>query len=213
MKKILFFIILLLLLYIFRTQLLTGYARLFTINTATEGADVMIIMSGNIDTRPDYAARLYHEGYANKVFLTQEKNWNEKLSPYVLARNAYAELNLLKLKVPVQFLPTTHKEGAMSTYDEALDAVDYLKKNPGEQHLIVVTDKPHTYRTYYAFKKVFNANGLGYIQLEMAAAPNDIFDETNWFTTEKGIIYYLEESVKVVMYWLGLGGTTLVLPH
>jgi len=213
MKKILFFIILLLLLYIFRAELLTSYARLFTINTATEGADVMIIMSGNIDTRPDYAARLYHDGYANKVFLTQEKNWNEKLSPYVLARNAYAEMSLLKLKVPVQFLPTTHKEGATSTYDEALDVVDYLKKNPKQQHLIVVTDKPHTYRTYYAFNKALTANGLAHIQLEMAAAPNDIFDESNWFTTEKGIIYYLEESVKVLMYWLGLGGTTLVVPH
>ena len=213
MKKLLVFIILLLLLYIFRAQLLSGYARLFTVDTATQGADAMIIMSGNIDTRPAYAAKLYHEGYARRVFLTQEKNWHGHLSPYVEARNAYAELQLLESKVPVEILPTTHDEGGMSSYDEAIDAADFLKKNPGILHLIVVTDMPHTYRTYYAFNKVFQANGLDYIQLEMAAAPNDVFDESNWFTTEKGIMYYLEESIKVLMYWLDLQNPSLVIPR
>lgn len=213
MKKFLFVVILLLLAYIFRAELLTGYARLFTVNNATQGADAMIIMSGNIDTRPDYAARLYHVGYANEVFLTQEKNWHNELSPYVEARNAYAELNLLEKKVPVQFLPTTHKEGAMSTFDEAYDVADYVKNNPAILHLIVVTDAPHTYRTEYTFKKVFEAQGIGHIRLEMAAAPNDVFDETNWYTTEKGIIYYLEESVKMLIYWFSNGSTDLVEPR
>lgn len=173
----------------------------------------MIVMSGNIDTRPDYAAKLYHEGYAGKVFLTQEKNWEGKWSPYVEARNAYAEQNLLEQKVPVKFLPSTHEEGAMSTFDEAYDAVDYLKKNPDLQHLILVTDAPHTYRTFYAFNKVFKDNGLGHIRLEMAAAPNDVFDETSWYTTEKGIIYYIEESLKTLLYWFTMGSTTLVAPR
>lgn len=213
MKKLLFFIILVLLLYIFRTDLLTAYARLFTVNTATQGADAMIIMSGNIATRPDYAAKLYHEGYATEVFLTREKNWNKRFSPYVEARNKYAELHLLELEVPVQFLPSIHEEGNMSTFDEVYDTVDFLKKNPSLQHLIIVTDAPHTYRTWYAFDKVFKNNGLGHIRLEMAAAPNDVFDETNWYTTEKGIIYYIEESLKTVIYWFTMSSTTLVTPR
>lgn len=212
MKKLLLLIILLLLLYIFRADLLTAYARLFTVNDATQGADVMVIMSGNIDTRPVYAAELYHDGYAQKVFLTTEKNWNGKMSPYVEARNAYAEMQLLELEVPVQILPSTFEEGSMSTFDEAYDVADYLLQNPGEQHLILVTDAPHTYRTRYAFKKVFEEKGLSHIQLEMAAAPNDVFDETNWYTTEKGIIYYLLESVKMLVYWFTLGSTDLVDP-
>jgi hypothetical protein len=170
-------------------------------------------MSGNIDTRPKYAAKLYHDGYANEVYLTSEKDWNGKLSPYVQARNAYAELQLLELKVPVQFLPTTFKDGTMSTFDEAYDVADYLKKNPAVLHIIVVTDAPHTYRTYYAFKKVFKAQGLDHIRLEMAAAPNEVFDETNWYTTEQGILYYLEESVKMLVYWFNMGSSTLVEPR
>jgi len=213
MKKFLVFIILLLLLYIFRVDLLTGYARLFTVNTATEGADAMIIMSGNIDTRPAYAAKLYHQGFAKRVFLTVEKNWHDELTPYVEARNTYARRYLMELNVPVEWLPSTHAEGAMSSMDEALDTVDFLKKNPHVRHLIILTDAFHTYRTFYAFNKVFQANSLGHIQLEMAAAPNDVFDESNWFTTEKGLIYYFEESIKQLFYWANMANTSLVVPR
>ncbi len=213
MKKFLVFIIAILLLYIFHGDLLTAYARLFTVNTATEGADAMIVMSGNIDTRPAYAAKLFHEGYAKRVFLTVEKNWNNELSPYVEAKNAYAWRQLIELKVPVEWLPSTHEEGAMSSMDEALDTVDFLKNNTDVLHLIIVTDTPHTYRTFYAFNKVLKANNLGHVRLEMAAAPNKFFDESNWFETEIGLIYYFEESVKMLFYWANMANTSLVDPR
>jgi uncharacterized SAM-binding protein YcdF (DUF218 family) len=213
MKKFLVFIIIILLLYISRADLLAAYARLFTVNTATEGADAMIIMSGNIDTRPAHAAKLYHEGYAKRVFLTVEKNWHDQLTPYVEARNTYARRFLLDSSVPVEWLPSTHEEGAMSSMDEALDVADFLKNNPDIRHLIIVTDAPHTYRTLYAFNKVFEANGLGHIQLEMAAAPNDVFDESNWYTTEKGLIFYFEEPIKVLFYWVNMANSSLVVPR
>jgi hypothetical protein len=49
------------------------------------------------------------------------------------------------------------------------------------------------------------------VRLEFAAAPNDIFDETNWYKTEKGLIFYFEETVKTLMYWLGLANTSMVV--
>ena len=89
----------------------------------------------------------------------------------------------------------------------------YLKQHPDELHLILVTDAPHTYRTYYAFNKVFEANGLDYVRLEMAAAPNDVFDESNWYTTEKGLLYYIQETIKVLIYWLDMQNSSLVIPR
>lgn len=212
MKKLLFLVIVVLLLYIFRADWLSAYARLFTINNATDGSDVMIILSGNIDTRPAYGAKLYHEGYAKRVFLTREKNFNGKFSPYVDAINAYAERQLKSMDVPVEFLPSTHDEGAMSTMDEALDTVAFLKANPDIIHVTLVTDAPHTYRSWYAFQKAFEANGLGHIDLKMAAAPNAIFDENNWYTTEKGLLYYFTESIKVLMYWVNLENNPNITP-
>jgi uncharacterized SAM-binding protein YcdF (DUF218 family) len=211
MKKLLVFIILVLLLILFRAPLLGAYAKLFTVNNATQGADAMIIMSGNIDTRPRYAAKLYHEGYANRVLLTREKNWEGFASPYVEARNNYAEYFMLKNEVPVEWLPSLHEEGAMSSLDEALDTVAFLKANPNVLHLILVTDAFHSYRVNYLFNKVLKDNGLAYIRLEVAAAPNDVFDESNWFQTELGLTEYFKETVKVPMYWLGLANTTMVV--
>lgn len=212
MKKLLLLIILVLLLYIFHAQLLAAYARLFTVNNATEGADAMIILSGNIDTRPRYAAQLYQQGYAQRVFLTREKNWEGKFSPYVEARNAYAFAELERLGLPVEWLPSTHEDGAMSTMDEALDTVDFLSKNESVQHLILVTDAPHSYRTHYAFQQVLEDNGFGHIRLEMAAAPNDIFDESNWYKTEKGLLYYFSETIKLLFYWANMANTSLFEP-
>ena len=213
MKKVLTLIILLLMAYIFRGEILTAYARLFTVNNATDGADAMIIMSGNIDTRPAYAAELYHKGYAKRVFLTHEKNWLGDLSPYVEARNLYAHHALLKAEIPVEFLPGRHPEGAMSTLDEVYDVVDFLKQNEKILHIILVTDTPHSYRTHYIFNRIFKENGLGHIQLEVAAAPNDIFNEENWYQTEKGVVFYIEESIKVPFYWLNLADKNLVVPR
>jgi len=213
MKKLLVLIIFILLLYVFRVELLTAYARLFTVNNATQGADIMIVMSGNIDTRPEYAAKLYHEGYAKRVFLTREKNWYGELTPYVEARNAYAEMFLLESEVPVEFLPSIHAQGNMSTYDEAYDTLAYLKKNPQVLHIILVTDAAHSYRVNYAFKKVLKTNGLGHLQLEVAAAPNKVFDETNWFNSELGIVFYIQETIKVPLYWLTSASNKLVEPR
>jgi len=213
MKKLLFLIIVILLLGIFRGPILTAYANLFRLDTATQGADIMIVLSGNIATRPRHAAKLYDEGYANRVLLTREKNWEGFASPYVEDKNNYAEYYLLKHEVPVEFLPSTHEEGAMSTMDEALDTIDYLKQHTDILHVTLLTDAFHTYRAHYMFKKLFNANGLSYIQLEMAAAPNKLFDQTNWFKTEKGLVEYFKETIKVPMYWMGLANMPAVVAH
>jgi len=210
-RKLLILTIFLAVVFFFRAPLLTAYAKLFTVDDATQGADLMIVLSGNIDLRPKHAAKLYHEGYALKVFLTRERNWHGYASPYVDARNAYAELWMLEQQVPVEYLPTIHEEGAMSTMDEVLDTVAYVKQNPDILHIIVVTDTPHTYRASYAFKKVFRDNGLGHILIQMAAAPAEKFDETNWYTTELGLEYYFDETLKTLMYWIGLANTPMIV--
>ncbi len=209
--KLIFFCIVVGLLWFFRQPLLTAYAQLFTVNDATPGADMMVVLSGDIDVRPQYAAKLYHDDYALQVFLTREKNWMGYASPYVEARNHYAELWMLQNDVPVTFLPTIHKEGNMSTLDEVLDTLAYVKANPQIQHIIVVTDAFHSYRASYIFKKVFEVNGLEHIRIEMAAAPNAIFDETNWYKTEKGLEYYFDETIKTLMYWMGLANNPNII--
>jgi uncharacterized SAM-binding protein YcdF (DUF218 family) len=211
MKKFLFLIIVVLMLYIMRAEILTGYARLFTVNTASKGADAILVLSGRIETRPKYAARLFQEGYAPRLFLTQERDYTGEISEYVKARNFYARKQLEDRGVPVEIIPN-NKGGATSTFDEAYDVVDFLREQP-MQRLIIVTDAFHTRRALYAFEKVFKQEGMGHVKIEMAAAPNPVYDETNWYQTEKGIITYLLESIKMVFYFFNSANTTLVKPN
>jgi uncharacterized SAM-binding protein YcdF (DUF218 family) len=169
--------LLFLLLSVFSSQLLSAYARCFIVDTATKGADAILILSGNARTRPDKAAQLLLDGYAPKLYYTDQKAWQSKNSaiighPFRDAAKILATYNLQADIIP------SRKRGATSTFDEAHDFVVFLKENP-IQHVILVTDSYHTARAYYAFKKIMDLHGYTDLQLEMAAAPNELFNETS----------------------------------
>ena len=54
-------------------SILTAYAKFFTVNNATPGADVIVVLSGGKDTRIPRALKLFEEGYAPEIMLTDEK--------------------------------------------------------------------------------------------------------------------------------------------
>jgi len=103
-----------------------------------------------------------------------------------------------EMKVSVSYIMVPSlKGGATSTYDEAYDLRKYLHDHQ-IKHLILVTDAYHSRRALYAFSKVLQGLPL---QLEIAAAPNDKFNESTWWRSEGGILLYTKEAVKMVIYW------------
>ena len=52
--------------------------------------------------------------------------------------------------------------------------------------------------TRRAFEKVFDDSG---IEVQAAATPNDIFDATNWWTSDRGISSFVLETVKYPVYF------------
>ena len=61
-------------------SILTAYAKFFTVNNATPGADVIVVLSGGKDTRIPHALKLFEEGYAPEILLTDEKKRNIRFS-------------------------------------------------------------------------------------------------------------------------------------
>jgi uncharacterized SAM-binding protein YcdF (DUF218 family) len=204
MKKLLLFLILLIfsaaVVTIQYPSLLTRYARLFSVNNATRGADAMVVLSGGIIPRLPYAIELYQQGYAPRIILTQARHpnqrfmqvWGDEWSV------APAVMRSLNTKVNLVYLPSLKKGGVTSTFDEAYDLRDYCLKNKFH-HLIIVTDLNHTRRALLAFEKVLAGTG---IQVEAAGAPNDIFNESNWWQTDTGISAYIMEGIKYVVYFM-----------
>ncbi|MBC8257620.1 MAG: YdcF family protein [SAR324 cluster bacterium] len=187
--------------------ILTNYAEFFTVNNATSGADAIVVLSGGKATRIPHALELFKAGYASRLLLTDEKKRNSRFA-HLFSSNediALAMMKELKLKPPLETV-TSSKGGATSTFDEAYDLLKYSQQE-NYLHLILVTDAFHTRRAYHAFQTVFEGTG---IRLEISAAQNDIFNESNWWTSDQGISVYVLESIKYPVYLLSSRNVTFI---
>ena len=188
-------------------SILTAYAKLFTVSNATPGADALVVLSGGKYTRIPHALKLFEEGYAPEILLTDEKKRSIRFA-HLLPNNemiAQAMIEELGLTAPVSIIQSK-KGGATSTFDEAYD----LLKLSGEKkyrHLILVTDSFHSRRAYHAFQTVFEETE---INIEMSAASNKIFNENNWWTSDQGISAYVLESIKYTVYLLSSRNVTFI---
>ncbi len=124
---------------------------MFRIDNATKGADCVLVLSGNVETRPEQAAMLIKNGYATQLYHTDEKIWRHKHTDIFGKDFNKSQAVLATYNLSADIIPST-KGGATSTFDEAYDFVVFLKSHP-MKHVILVTDAFHTARAYYAFRK------------------------------------------------------------
>ncbi len=190
--------IFIILFFVFTKEILTSYAEFFTINSATKGADLILILSGNPQTRPAKAIELIKDGYSSKLMVTNEKVYAQKHKELIRSDTDLVLEIVKSSDLNISILPST-KGGATSTFDEAYDLITYLKKYK-LKHIILVTDKFHTRRAYYAFNKIFAKYKIEGIKLEIAGANNAIYSENNWWTKERGISSYILEPIKFLFY-------------
>jgi uncharacterized SAM-binding protein YcdF (DUF218 family) len=193
--------------WIFRVPILTGYANWFIKDNATKGADAIIILSGGRMTRVPKGLELWSKGYAPLLCLTASKPLNAKYrhlhrSNFEFARAVVREADL---NATFTVIPSLG-DGATSTFDEAADALAFSKERKWTR-IIIVTDGFHTRRALLAFEKVFDDSG---IEVQAAAVPNDIFDATNWWTSDRGISSFVLETVKYPVYFFWSEEPTVV---
>jgi uncharacterized SAM-binding protein YcdF (DUF218 family) len=184
---------------LFRSPILTLYAHLFTLQNAEKGADAIICLSGSRQTRNPESLRLWNQGYAQRLFVTEVKPQNKEFNPLELSHLEFAHevARLMKLEAKWELLPSL-AGGATSTFDEAEDALAYGQR-ANWKRIIIVTDEFHTRRAHLAFSKVFAGSGL---DVQVAGAPNEVFAVDDWWKSDRGILAYLGETIKYPVYWL-----------
>jgi len=178
--------------------LLKGYARFFTIDNATSGMEAtIVILSGNPETRIPKALELFTAGYGTRLLLTTERSWNFTSNLIEMTKEQAAKKIAKILGIQAKFETVRSlKGGATSTFDEAYDLLAFCNKE-NLRHIIIVTDAYHTRRALFAFKKVLKGTN---IKVEVSAAPNDIFNEENWWLSDRGISAYILEPIKLAVY-------------
>ena len=177
--------------------LLQSYAKFFTIINYHKGANAALILGGSADTRAKKAIELYQNGYANEIFIMQPKPPIKEYENIMVSDFVNLKQILEYEKVDYTVVEDING-GAKSTFDEAKDLIIFLEDKPLER-VIIVTDNFHTSRAKYAFDKVFEKSECKTI-IEIAGAPNQVYNETNWWKTERGLNAYVSEGFKYLIY-------------
>jgi uncharacterized SAM-binding protein YcdF (DUF218 family) len=160
-------------------------------------SDAIFILSGNPEARAKQAASLYRSGYAKRLVCTGE-SIPELLESFDLN---VRECDLTKLKLLEFTLPETAialLPMGTSTREEC-DAILAYCKNNSLRKIIVLSDRFHTARMQYAFRKQFEAAG---IELCIAGAPSISYNESKWWAKENGLIMVNNEYIKLIYYWI-----------
>lgn len=160
-------------------------------------SDAIFILSGNPEARAKQAASLYRSGYAKRLVCTGE-SIPELLESFELnVRECdLTKLKLLEFNVPeatIAILPM-----GTSTREEC-DAILAYCKNYNLKKIIVLSDRFHTARMQYAFRRQFEDAG---INLCIAGAPSTSYREEIWWAKENGLIMVNNEYIKLMYYWI-----------
>lgn len=183
-----------------RVFIAKAYAGLFVVDTATKGADAIVILSGSLETRINKALELYKQGYSKQIWAFTSV---EKETKYP---NIFKTQNILLADVlsyegvdKLYILPSIKKHGATSTFDEAYDLASYLKENHLDR-VIMVTDGFHTLRSKMAFEKIFKIFDIK-TKLEFAPSFSHEFKLDEWFKYEKSLYRLLVSEPLGLLYY------------
>jgi uncharacterized SAM-binding protein YcdF (DUF218 family) len=88
--------------------------------------------------------------------------------------------------------------GVASTYDEALIAKEFLKKN-GYRSILLVTSKWHSRRAYLTFRSVLKNDE---IKIVIQPSRYDVFNPDAWYKSRNDIELVFDEYVRLIYYIL-----------
>lgn len=176
-----------------REPLLRGFARTLTVDDAAGPADFVYLLGGDVNTRPFHAARLVRRGIAPRVVIPRPED-RSAVERRFYPNDAEVAVRILRAEgVPDSAIQVLRIPGGVtSTQDEGRLLRRYLQAHPARR-VVVVTSAWHTRRARWTLRR--ELGGVP-VDLRMAAAPDDRFDESNWWRREAGFLAYVTELLK-----------------
>jgi uncharacterized SAM-binding protein YcdF (DUF218 family) len=137
-------------------------ARLLIVKSEMASADAIVVLSGSSTylERADWAAKLYHEGRAPAIILTNDSlisGWDkvEERNPFFYE---LAARELVKRGVPESKIRVVSNI-ALGTYEESLGLRDYATAH-NLRRLLVVTSAYHSRRALWSMRHACEGSGI-----------------------------------------------------
>jgi uncharacterized SAM-binding protein YcdF (DUF218 family) len=171
-----------------------GIGRFLRVDDALTRADAIVVLGGGRPARIEHAVALFEAGYADRVVLSGGRLYQVGLA-CSSADLALEDAEALGLPPDATVLAPE----AQSTHDEAQN-VAALAQAEGWRALIVVTDPPHTRRAARTFRA-----RLPQVQVQISAASDPDYDPARWWSNEHSLLAVINETIKLLYYWLKHG--------
>lgn len=201
---------LLLIFMIFKKPILQGFGGFLMCQTPIEKADAIFILGGNVNDRSILAAKLYNEGWSNKIIplganfdFVQEVITGcnpdcihsdcDPCKPDALLMQEILEENL---NIPFEAIIPLPQ--GTSTKEESDVILEFSIAN-NYKNIIIVSDLFHLRRISYVFIDKFQEKNIHVI---LQGAKSSHYSEEYWWQYEQGLIMLNNEYIKLMYYWI-----------
>ena len=176
-------------------------AKFLITEAPLDKADAIVVLSGSATfrERAHEAARLYFEGRAPRILLTNDNHqgwWSSAQQRNLFFYERSLE-ELKKSGVPSESVEVL-MQPVSSTYDEAELIRDYAQQH-GLKAILIVTSAYHSRRALWVFSRVFRDTGIR-IGLVTARPGEESPPPATWWLSARGWRLVPTEYVKMVYY-------------
>ncbi len=182
-----------------RRPLLAAAGRFLVDADAPASSGVILLLNGDLDTRPAAAAALWKQGLAPRIAIVRSESSRAVQMGLVPNITDLAIEMLEREGVPraaIDEIP--FPGGVTSTRDEALAFRSWLASHPASS-AVIVTNAIHTRRARWIFARVLRGAP---VRLTFHAVPDRRYSVDRWWDNEHGFLGVYNEYLKLVYYWL-----------
>lgn len=161
--------------------------------------DLILLLNGDLDTRPAAAARLWKQGLAPRIAIARSESSRAvqmglvpnvtDLALEMLQREGVSREAIDEMPFP---------GGVTSTRDEAVALRAWLREHP-VRSLLIVTNAIHTRRARWIFDRELRGTG---IRILFFAVPDRRYRLERWWDNEHGFLGVYNEYLKLIYYRL-----------
>ncbi|MDC1123396.1 YdcF family protein [Nitrospinaceae bacterium] len=196
MKIFMVFGVILIMGIIFLEPLLRSVSRVLVHEDPLVKADAIVVLAGGNGNRIEAAARLYREGFGEKLLFSGFRVYPETYSSSLMKKYA------LKLGVPEVNIITYNPDVEVSTRGESLANLELLKMNRMKK-FIIVTSAYHTRRSNLIYKRAVSLleYDVGFL---VYPAPDPYVPINSWWKIRTGQKAIFFEYAKSIAYYFNL---------
>ena len=196
MKIFMVFGVILIMGIIFLEPLLRSVSRVLVHEDPIVKADAIVVLAGGKGSRIEAAARLYREGFGEKLLFSGFRVYPETYT------SSFMKTYALKLGVPEVNIITSNPDVEVSTWGESLANLELLKMNRMKK-FIIVTSAYHTRRTNLIYKRAVSL--LEYdVEFLVYPAPDPYVPINSWWKIRTGQKAIFSEYVKSIAHYFNL---------